>query len=109
MDDKAKPSKRIPFRYTIKYGPVNPPEFTSFVTNLSETGLCIKTNKIFKPGTTLYMIIELPGGVFNTEGVVIWAKASPPALVRHVRTGMGIKFTKTDPELLKAYYAKKGD
>ena len=109
MDNTAKPSKRIPFRHTVRYGPVNPPEFTSFVTNLSETGLCIKTNKIFKPGTKLYMIIELPGGVFNTEGVVIWAKASHPALVRHVRTGMGIKFTKTDPELLKAYYAKKGD
>ncbi|MBI5560812.1 MAG: PilZ domain-containing protein [Deltaproteobacteria bacterium] len=107
--NRKRTTNRIVFRYTVRYGPRKPPEFVSFVTNLSDTGLCIKTNNVFSPGTHIYMVIELPGNLsFNAEGTVMWAKKAPPGLVRHVKNGMGIKFTQVDDGLLTIYRTKKG-
>lgn len=106
--DRKRTTNRIAFRYTVRYGPKIPPEFTSFITNLSDTGLCIKTNKVYSPGTKLYLIIEAAGSAFNAEGIVVWAKSTSPSLVRHVKNGMGIKFTQVDEGLLRLYRAKKG-
>jgi Tfp pilus assembly protein PilZ len=99
-------SRRVAFRNVVRFGPNDPPAFTSFATDLSETGLCIKTNNIFRPGTKLYIIIEFEGNPFKCEGVVMWAKKAPPQLVRHVKNGMGIEFTDVDYELIKVYMAK---
>ncbi|MBI5599343.1 MAG: PilZ domain-containing protein [Deltaproteobacteria bacterium] len=107
MDNPARVSKRVAFRNVVKYGTQKPPEFVSFITDLSDTGVCIKTNKVFTPGTRLYMVIELGGSVFNAEGTVVWAKKAPPGLVRHVKTGMGIRFTHADEGLLRLYHEKK--
>ncbi len=101
-------SKRVAFRNVVRFGPKNPPEFTSFLLDLSDTGVCIKTNNIFRPGTKLYLSIEVDGRAYGAEGVVMWAKKAPPGLVRHVKNGMGVKFTKVDEELIELYKKKKG-
>jgi Tfp pilus assembly protein PilZ len=99
-------SKRIPLRSIVKYGPNNPPQNTSIIVNISETGVCIKTTKVFAPGTKLFMAFDIGARIYNATGVVVWAKKAPPDLVRFVKNGMGIRFTDVDPAILKAYGEK---
>jgi len=99
-------SRRVAFRNVVRFGPKTPAEFTSFAVDLSETGVCIKTVKVFRPGTKLYITIEFDGKPFHCEGVVMWAKKAPPSLVRHVKNGMGIRFTEVDYDLIKIYLDK---
>ncbi|MFQ5427799.1 MAG: PilZ domain-containing protein [Thermodesulfobacteriota bacterium] len=96
-------SKRIPFRNNVRYGLTDPPQFLSFITDFSDTGIYIKTNKIFTPGTKLFLVIETGEGDFKAKGVVAWAKKAPPHLVRHMKSGMGIKFTEVDQRLVEIY------
>ena len=103
---EVKRSKRVAFRNTVYYGPKNPPEHVSFITDLSETGLCIQTNRVFQPGTKLYMIIEVASRRFEAEGVVVWAKKVPPNLIQLVKNGMGIRFTRVDGDLMDVYNKK---
>ena len=100
-------SKRVPFRSIVKYGPFPPPEHTSFVVDLSDTGVGIRTNKVFKPGTELHMNFELDEKTTcRAVGIVQWAKTAPAELARMIKTGMGIRFTHMEKELL-ALYRKK--
>jgi Tfp pilus assembly protein PilZ len=99
-------SKRVPFRNTIHFGPHRPPEHTSFIIDLSDSGVGLKTNRVFKPGTKIYMSIETPDKGFEAEGVVVWAKRVTPRMVQLVKTGMGVKFTHVDHELLHIYEEK---
>lgn len=99
-------SKRVPFRYTVFYGPTNPPEHTSFVTDISETGICIKTNTVYKPGTKLYLVIETPTKSYEAEGIVAWARKAPQRMIHIVKNGMGIKFTRVEKELIELYKEK---
>ncbi len=107
QERNGKSSKRVPFRFTVKYGPHEPPEHLSFTDNVSESGIHIKTNKVFRPGTKIYMIITANEGTVKAEGIVKWAKKAPPSFARHVKIGMGIEFTKVDKDLLEIYFKKK--
>ncbi|MEE9614039.1 MAG: PilZ domain-containing protein [Thermodesulfobacteriota bacterium] len=100
---------RVPLRYVVMYGPERPPEKTSYTTDLSETGLCIKTVQVYSPGTKLYLNIEVDDDIYACEGVVIWAKKVSPNLIRTLKGGMGIKFTRIDEALLEAYQRKKAE
>ncbi len=105
MAEKRK-SKRVPLRVIVRYGISIPPEHTAFLTDFSKGGVNIKTNRVFKPGTKLFMEIEIDGRVLNAEGVVVWAKQVPQALSRIIRNGMGIKFTELDREILTLYNSR---
>ncbi len=105
MAEKRK-SKRVPLRVIVRYGLSCPPEHTAFLTDLSDGGVNIKTNRVFTPGTRLVMEIEVDDTVFNAEGVVVWAKKVPPALSRIMRNGMGIRFTRLDRDVLTIYASK---
>ncbi|GMR04510.1 MAG: PilZ domain-containing protein [Thermodesulfobacteriota bacterium] len=100
---KRRISKRLAFRHNIRYGPTNPPEHVSFITDLSDTGVYIKTNKVFRPGTKLYLVIETGHKSYKAEGVVVWAKKAPTHLIQHTKSGMGIKFTSVDQALVDEY------
>ncbi|MEE9542935.1 MAG: PilZ domain-containing protein [Thermodesulfobacteriota bacterium] len=99
-------SKRVPFRVIVRYGSSMPPEYSSFIANISDTGVYLKTNRVFKPGTLLFMTIETDEKSFECEGIVSWARRVPPGLERITRCGMGIRFTKVPDELLKIYKEK---
>ena len=103
-------SKRVGFRSIVKYGPTHPPEHTSFVVDLSDTGVCIRTNKVFKPGTKLHLNFELDEKTaYRAAGIVQWAKVAPGGLARIVKTGMGIRFTQMERGLLSLYREKAVD
>ena len=100
-------SKRIPFRVMLGYGPKDPPSNRSFATDLSDTGVCIKTNRVFKPGVELHMNFEVKKKAYKAYGIIMWAKVVPPRLVRMVKNGMGIRFIYMDPGLLEEYNEKR--
>ena len=66
-----------------------------------------RANSLVEYGTTDgYGTVEIDDHSYNAEGVVMWSKIVPPQLVRVVKNGMGIKFTKTDDGLID-YYKNK--
>jgi Tfp pilus assembly protein PilZ len=97
-------SKRVPFRNTIRFGPHIHPDHTSYITDLSDNGVCLKTNKVFDPGTKLYMLIDTHEKSYKAEGVVVWERRVAPKSVQIVKVGMGIKFTHVDHELVDLYH-----
>lgn len=101
-------SKRVVYRKPVRYGPSLPPQYKGVVADLSETGIYISTNNVFKPGTKLYMVIEDGCEVYIIEGFVKSAKKVPPSLARSVKCGMGVAFLEPHEELKKIYLEKRG-
>lgn len=91
------------------YGIDRPPDKMSYMIDLSESGICIKTNTVFKPGTKLYMSIEVEDRSFDATGVVQWAKRVPPRLINLVKCGMGVKFLEVDKRLINHYKTRVFD
>jgi len=92
--------KRIPLRYNIRYGTTDPPQHVSFITDLSSTGIYIHTNRIFAPGTRLFLEVDTDKDTLKAQGLVAWSRKAPPHLIRHVKSGMGIRFTSLDQGFL---------
>ncbi len=101
--DKVERKKRVPFRVLVRYGPEDPPKFNSFITDFSDTGVYLKANRVFSPGTNLFMTVEVDGNKFNCEGVVSWSKKVPRGMERTAKSGMGIRFSSIPKELLDIY------
>lgn len=101
-------NKRVAFRTTIKYGLEKPPAHTSFVTNLSVTGVCIQTNRVFKPGSKLFLTVFVDSKSFEAEGVVTWSQKVPQNIVRVVKNGMGVEFTSVDQGLIDICKKRNG-
>ncbi len=99
-------SKRVPFRFIVRYGTSKPLAFMSYVADMSDTGVYLKTNRVFNPGTHVYMTIEVYEDSYDCEGTVRWAKRVPPGLERITRCGMGIEFNNVPQELLDIYKNK---
>ncbi len=100
--EERREKERISTRRNVRYGTTDPPGHISFITDLSARGLCIHSSKVFAPGTRLFLQIESAKGPLRAEGVVVWARKSPPHLVRHVLSGMGVRFTSIDKDALEA-------
>lgn len=98
-DKRRKP--RIRKRLRVLYGPQIPSK-VGFTSDVSETGLCVQTFAVYKPGSNLLVELQLPSGsVVRIEGRVHWARKVPPNLLRKVKyAGMGIKIINFvgDPE-----------
>jgi Tfp pilus assembly protein PilZ len=106
MNTKVDRNKRVPFRVLVRYGPENPPKYNSFITDFSDTGVYLKTNTVFRPGTDLFLTVEVDGTKYECKGIVSWSKRVPRGMERTAKNGMGIKFTIL-PEALSALYEAK--
>jgi Tfp pilus assembly protein PilZ len=89
-------------RMMVKYG-VSAAEKTAFTKNVSETGLFVQTNQVFKPGTTIQVQIQFPDRLFSMWARVVWAKAVPPQLAHILECGMGVCFIDPTPEWFSHY------
>jgi len=78
-------------RMMVRYG-LGTADKTAFTKNLSETGLFLMTNQVFKPGTTMQVQIQFPTETFSLWARVVWAKVVPPQLAHVLECGMGICF-----------------
>jgi hypothetical protein len=79
----------------VRYG-TSAVDKRAFTKNLSETGICLKTNAVVRPGTTLQLEIQSEEIKFSMWGQVIWAKKVPPQLAHVLDCGMGIRFIDPD-------------
>ena len=93
---------RISRRLFVRFGPEQAINI-GFSGDLSITGIFIKTNTMFAPGSILKLEIELPGSkVLHLRGTVMWAKRVPSTLVRHIKkSGMGVKILQPTEEYKK--------
>jgi len=96
-------SPRVNIRSTVYYGTTGDTPHTAFMVDLSDTGICIKTNNVYKPGTKVFVKIDTKEEVYKAEGIVAWAKKVPPRLATLVKNGMGIRFTTIDRGLVDLY------
>jgi Tfp pilus assembly protein PilZ len=93
-------------RVMVKYG-IEKTDRTAFTKNISETGLCLKTNHVFKPGSTVQIELHMPDRTFSMWGRVAWAKKVPPNLAHVLDCGMGLSFVDPSPEWLEYYESWK--
>jgi Tfp pilus assembly protein PilZ len=108
MSEKRR-SRRLRYRTTVRYGLADPPEHMAFVVDLSDTGICLKTNRVFDAGTRLYLRISIGDKEYAAEGVVAWSKKVPHGMEQILKCGMGIRFTRVDDGLIRYYGDKKDD
>lgn len=104
--EKKRETKRFPFHHVVHFGPYRQLGYSSYTTDFSDTGVCIKTDRVFRPGTKLYLAIEVNGKSCMAEGVVAWDRRATPENVQLVKVDMGVKFTHVEPAL-EAIYEKK--
>lgn len=100
---KDRTSDRVSHRGKVKYGINRASENIAFITDLSKTGICIKTNHIYEPGTKLSLLVETRGKSFHGEGIVMWSKRAPGKLAQFKKCGMGIQFKETPDGWIDLY------
>jgi len=78
-------------RIRVEFGPEQL-VYTGFTEDISTEGFFLKTALVLRPGTVLQAELHLPDGTLvKLEGRVRWAKKVPPALLRRLKGGMGVK------------------
>jgi Tfp pilus assembly protein PilZ len=89
-------TERVPSRLTVRYG-AHSPDRQDEVDNISETGLCIHTNQVYKVGTQIRLHLEFPERTIVHTGEVMWAIRVPDHLRESMVCGMGIRFVNPEP------------
>ncbi len=88
---------RVPARLRVSYG-VGAIDHTGFAESVSEGGLYVNTNEVFKVGTHLVLRVEFPERAVCQRGEVTWAIRVPDHLRERMVCGMGIAFIDPDPQ-----------
>jgi Tfp pilus assembly protein PilZ len=81
---------------------------TAFTNNVSLSGAFLRTNMVFRPGTTIQLELALPDGAVQLWGQVVWSKKVPPQLAQTLHCGMGIRFVNPGPEWEEAFRRWQG-
>lgn len=89
-------------RLMVRFG-TSAAEKTAFTKNVSETGLFVQTNAVFKPGTTIQVQLQFPDKKFSMWARVVWAKTVPPQLAHILECGMGVCFIEPSAEWLSYF------
>ena len=97
-------TRRARLRLMVRFG-TTVPDKTGFTKNVSESGLFIHTNQVFRPGTTIQVEAQFPDRKFTFWGRVVWAKQVPPQLAHILECGMGVCFVNPSPAWLDYYLA----
>ena len=101
-DGERRPAKRLRKRLMVRYG-VDEANKMGFTKNISETGIFIRTNTVFRPGTTVHVQVQFPERTFSYWGRVAWAKQVPTQLAHVLECGMGVSFIEPPGDWLEFY------
>lgn len=73
----------------------------AYITDISETGIFVRTTTPEAPGTLLHLRFEADDGLgtIAAEGKVIWVNPYRPGAPDNLHPGMGVRFTALDDEL----------
>ena len=94
--------KRAKSRLMVRFGETVPNK-VGFTANISESGLYLRTNSVFRPGSTIQLAVQFPDRTFTFWGGVVWAKQVPPQLAHILECGMGIRFIDPGADWAKFY------
>jgi|Deesub1362A_J573_1020465.scaffolds.fasta_scaffold00882_11 uncharacterized protein (TIGR02266 family) len=95
---RDKNAKRYTKRFPITFSD-GQQEYFAVTSNISSTGIFIRTRKALPPGTHLHIRLEIDKGRHITlDGVVAWALKTG---IADFKNGMGVRL-KTIPEEYKA-------
>ncbi len=85
-----KPAPRIMVSVTVAFSTGNA-HFLMETKNISETGLCLRSNRVFPVGTQQHLVFGLPPHLprLTAEGIVRWSESGK---------GVGVEFTSMSPE-----------
>lgn len=71
----------------------------AYITDISATGIFVRTLAPEPPGTHLNLRFCPDGSVFEVEGEVIWVNPFRPGAPDNLHPGMGIRFVGLDDSL----------
>jgi type IV pilus assembly protein PilZ len=72
----------------------------AYITDISETGIFVRTTTPEAPGTLLNLRFKADDGeTISAEGTVIWVNPYRPGTPDNLHPGMGIRFVSLDDEL----------
>jgi type IV pilus assembly protein PilZ len=71
----------------------------AYITDISETGIFVKTTAPEQPGTHLNLRFVVGKEPIEIEGEVIWVNPFRPGAPDSINPGMGIRFVALDDEL----------
>jgi uncharacterized protein (TIGR02266 family) len=72
----------------------------AYVTDISETGIFVRTTTPEQPGTNLNLRFRIDSGPqIEVEGEVIWVNPFRPGSADNLHPGMGIRFVALDDDL----------
>jgi len=103
------PGKTIPQalrrrrRLTVRYGP-GEVRHIGYSGNISQTGMMIRTTRVFEPGTLLTLEMELIAGTLCLNGRVIWARVGEVRWLPTGKIGMGIRFIDPPENLIEVLF-----
>src|SRR3990167_1238923 len=94
MPEKRDINRRLK-RLTVKFGD-DTPLHVGFTGDISNTGIFLKTNKVYPLNTLLIIELHTPDNIIiEFQGKVMWGKTVPPGLAYTAKkVGMGIKIMK---------------
>jgi Tfp pilus assembly protein PilZ len=104
MDKRA--NNRAKRRMMVRYG-ASAADKTAFTKNVSETGMFLQTNHVFKPGSTIHVQIQFPKDTFSMWARVVWAKTVPQGLAHVLECGMGVCFIDPSAEWISFFHEWK--
>ncbi len=82
--------------------------YKGILSNLSQSGLFVRTNRGFSPGTTIDIELVLPNGTISfLKGIVRWAEKTHLA----IKNGMGIELIEKDTafiDFIISFHEKTG-
>ena len=92
----ARRHDRIRTRLKVRFG-VGNTNREELSESISEGGLYISTNDVYKVGMRLVVKVEFPEGTVCHRAEVVWAIRVPEHLRESMVCGMGITFIDPDP------------
>ena len=104
--NRRKTSRRR-LRVSVRYG-IHELDNRGYSMDLSATGIAIKTNKVYPPGTEVLVRLDMDGMILTARGTVRWARQVPPLLIAYTRCGMGLEFTALSDHFAKYLQTQHG-
>lgn len=92
-------AQRVKKRIEIRFGK-DKPTYPGYSGNISESGMMIRTTRVFGKGTVLKVEVKAPGRTFQLSAKVSWARVGSVQLLPTGRVGMGIRFVEPSEEFL---------
>jgi len=102
LHDERRKSVRYSTQLQVRYG-IGTLSSHAPVGNLSEGGLCIQTNEVYKTGTRIWIAIQLGDAEVQLNGEVMWAIRVPEHQTGYMEHGMGVQFLDGGPEWKRAF------